>query len=122
MKRLLPCLTLLVALTGCSKSNELHDTMEGMKEPFKVMRESDDAAAVKAELTKFVQLVNVAKIQKVKAEDQGTFDEGMKKLVELTSKAEAALNAGNLEEAKTLMSQMGDVRKEYHDKLGVKKK
>lgn len=122
MKRLLPCLTLLIALAGCSKSNELHDTMEGMKEPFNVMRESDDAAAVKAELTKFVQLVNVAKIQKVKAEDQGTFDEGMKKLVELTSKAEAALNAGNLEEAKTLISQMGDVRKEYHDKLGVKKK
>lgn len=122
MKRLLPCLTLVIALAGCSKSNELHDAMEEMKGPFKVMNESADAAAVKAELAKFVQSVNVAKIQKVKPEDQGTFDEGMKKLLELTGQAEAALTAGNLDEAKTLVKQMGDVRKEYHDKLGVKKK
>lgn len=122
MKRLLPCLTLVIALAGCSKHNELHDAMEEMKGPYKAMSESDDAAAIKAELAKFVQSVNVAKIQKVKPEDQGTFDEGIKKLVDLTGQTDAALTAGNLEEAKALVKQMGDVRKEYHDKLGVKKK
>jgi soluble cytochrome b562 len=122
MKRFLPCLTLLVALAGCSSSNDLHDAMEEMKEPFKTMRDSSDANQIKAELATFTTAVNVAKIQKVKAEDQASFDEGMKKLVDLTAQVEGALSAGNLEEAKTLLNKMADVRKEYHDKFGVGKK
>jgi soluble cytochrome b562 len=120
MKRFLPCILLLVALNGCSKSSELHDAMESMKEPYKAMRETDDINQVKTELATFVQGLNIAKTQQIKPEDQGTFDEGMKKLVELTGQVEAAVAAGNLDQAKALLEQMGDVRKEYHDKLGVK--
>lgn len=120
MKRLLPCIAVLIALNGCSKSSELHDTMEDMKEPYKAMREANDINQVKTELAVFVQGLNIAKVQQVKPEDQATFDEGMKKLVELTGQVEAAVAAGNLDEAKSLLQKMGDVRKEYHDKLGVK--
>ena len=84
------------------------------------MREASDINQVKTELAAFMQGLEIAKMQQVKAEDQATFDEGMKKLVELTGQAEAAVNAGNLEQAKSALKQMGDVRKEYHDKLGVK--
>lgn len=122
MQRLMPCLVLLVTLAACSRSNDLHDAMEEMKEPFKTMRESSDASQVKAELAKFTQALNLAKIQKVKPEDQNSFDEGMKKLDELTREVESALAADNLEAAKNLLNQMGDVRKEYHEKFGVNKK
>lgn len=120
MKRFLSCIALLAVLSGCSESSELHDAMESMKEPYKTMREANDINQVKAEFATFMQGLNIAKIQKIKAEDQATFDEGMKKLVELAGQTEAALAANNLEEAKSLLQKMGDVRKEYHDKLGVK--
>jgi soluble cytochrome b562 len=120
MKRFLPGIALLIALGGCSNSNELHDAMEGMKEPFKAMRETNDIDQVKAELATFIQGLNIAKLQQVKPEHQSTFDEGMKKLVELTGQVEAAVAAGNLDAAQSLLKQMGDVRKEYHDKLEVK--
>lgn len=121
MKKFLPFIALVIALGGCSKkSSELHDAMESMKEPFKVMREASDINQVRAELANFLQGVNIAKVQQVKPEHQGTFDEGMKKLVDLTAQVEAALAADNLEEAKVLLKKMGEVRKEYHDKLGVK--
>lgn len=120
MKRFLSCIALAIALNGCSESSELHDAMESMKEPYKTMREANDINAVKTEFAAFMQGLNIAKTQQIKAEDQATFDEGMKKLVELTGQVEAALTANNLEEAKALLKKMGDVRKEYHDKLGVK--
>ncbi|MBC6906501.1 hypothetical protein DWB84_13650 [Saccharophagus sp. K07] len=120
MKRFLPCLALLVALTGCSRSNELHDAMEDMKEPFKTMREANDLATIQAQLMTFVKAVEIAKVQKVKAEDQVSFDEGMQKLTKLISLLEQAVAAGNLEEAKSLLAQMGKVRKDYHEILGVK--
>lgn len=122
MKRFLPCMTLLIALAGCSNSNDLHDSMEEMKEPFKVMRESGDAEQIKTELAAFTKSVSVAKMQKVKPEDQSSFDEGMNKLTDLIAQVEAALTAGNLEEAKNQLNQMADLRKEYHDKFGVGKK
>lgn len=120
MKRLLPCIALFIALAGCSESSELHDAMEEMKEPYKAMREKEDLKTIEAELVAFIQALNVAKIQKIKPEDQPVFEEGIKKLVELTGQAEAAVAAGDVEQAKSLLKQMGDVRKEYHDKLGVK--
>ena len=121
MKRFLPGIALLIALGGCSsKSSELHDAMEEMKEPFKAMREASDINQVRSELSIFIQGLNKAKIQQVKPEDQRTFEEGIKKLVDLTAKVEAALAADNLEEAQSLLKEMGGVRKEYHDKLEVK--
>lgn len=120
MKRLLPCIALFIALGGCSKSSELHDAMEEMKEPYKAMRETDDLNTIETQLAAFVQALAVAKVQSVKPEDQPIFEEGIKKLVELTEQAQAAVAAGNVEQAKSLLKKMGDVRKEYHDKLGVK--
>jgi len=120
MKRFLPCLALLVALTGCSRSSELHDAMEDMKEPFKTMRETSDVAVIQAQLAIFTQAMNIAKAQQVKAEDQATFDEGMNKLGKLIGQVEQALAVGNVEEAQNLLEEIGQVRKKYHEKLGVK--
>ena len=120
MKQLLPCLALALALSACTDHSPLHEAMEDMKGPFKTMRETDDAATIKTEFAAFKKGLEIAKVQKVKAEDQATFEEGMKELVALASQVEEALNAGNLQSAKELLQKMGGVRKEYHEKLGVK--
>ena len=120
MKYAVSALVLVCALAGCSKSNDLHDAMEDMKGPFKTMRESDDIAQIQLQITSFKEAVAKATEQKVKAEDQATFDEGMNELASLLAQAETALASGDLTSAKDLMKKMGGARKQYHDDLGVK--
>lgn len=122
MKLLLLIIVLpAVLLMGCSKHDELHESMESMGESFKVMRKSDDIAEVKAEWVNFKQAQLVAQKQKVPAEDQSEFDNGMSEVSPLIDKIDAALNADDLAAAKGLFKQLGEVRKEYHDKLNVDK-
>lgn len=122
MKRLLLTIALpAVLIMGCSEHSELHESMETMGDSFKVMRKSDDLEAVKAEWVMFKEAQNVAQAQKVPPEDQAEFDSGMDEVSPLITKIDTALNAGDLAAAKSLFKQLGEVRKEYHDKLEVDK-
>ena len=119
MKHLILVTLFMVCITGCSK-NDLHDAMESMGSSFKTMRDSDEIAALKSELDTFTTSYNIAKKQQIKAEDQSTFNEGMKELNQLLTQLKTNIDAGDVQKSKELLKQLGKVRKKYHEKLGVK--
>lgn len=112
---------LMLGLSGCSKPSPLHDAMEDMKEPFSTMRESDELSVMQAQYQAFSDALRTASTQKVAPEDQTTFDEGMRELTSANDALAQAINAGDVAQAKTLLQEMGDLRKQYHEQLGVKK-
>lgn len=119
MKTFFPLFLAVIVVTGCSKSSVLHDSMEDMGDAYKTMRDSNSVEAISAEYSEFKAALDTASQQQVKAEHQDTFNKGMDELTALVPQVDAALAAGNLESAKQLLEKMGDVRKEYHDELGV---
>lgn len=121
MNKLIPLALLTIALTGCSKHSELHDSMEDMGGAYKAMRDSDDLAQIKKEWDTFKASLDVAEAQMVKPEDQATFNEGIDELTAAVARVDAAIASGNMMKTKELLKGFGDIRKEYHDKLGVKK-
>lgn len=121
MKHLIFVTFFIFCVTGCSKSkNDLHDTMESMGSSFKTIRDSDELAALKSELDTFSASYNIAKNQQVNAEDQPTFNEGMKELGQLLNQLKTNIDTGDVQKSKELLKQLGKVRKKYHEKLGVK--
>ena len=108
----------LLAVAGCSES-ELHSSMEEMGGAYKAMKESQSAEAMKAQLDIFKAQLAIAQKQPVNPEDQNTFDEGLKKVEEQVGQLELALETGSLEVANTILAQLREINKEYHDKMGV---
>lgn len=125
MKRVLTWIVLLgsvslglVSLAGCSES-ELHNSMEEMGGAYKAMKESQTAAAMKAELSTFKSQLAIAQQQAVNPEDQNAFDEGLQKVEEQVGRLELALETNNLDLANAILAELRELNKEYHDKLGV---
>lgn len=119
MKYWLMASVLVIGMAGCSKHDPLHDSMEEMGGSFKAMRESQDDETMLNEWQSFKDALATAKAQTVAAEDQPKFDEGIQKLEELSAQVDVALAAGDIADTKALFKKMGEVRKEYHDALGV---
>lgn len=121
MNKLIPLALLTIALTGCSKHSELHDSMEDMGGAYKAMKNSDDLAKIKQDWETFKASVNTAGMQMVKPEDQAVFDEGIDELTAAVKQVDAAIASGDLAKTKELLKGFGELRNKYHDKLGVKK-
>ena len=119
MKKILIAVTMALVVSACSKHDPLHDSMESMGEAFKAMRKTDDLVTIKQQWLDFKKSANIAKVQQVKPEDQPAFDEGMNKLSDAITQIDRALEDNNLIAAKAAMKQLGEVRKKYHDKLGI---
>lgn len=122
MKKLFPIAFAVAVLAGCSKPSPLHQSMEDMGGAYNTMKDSNNIPAIKGQVALFKAGLNIAKDQPVRPEDQATFDEGIEELNILVVSIEAAVAANNLPVAKELMQKLGEARKKYHDKLGVKKK
>lgn len=122
MTKFIPLALALSLLAGCSQHNELEDAMENMGDAYKAMKDSSSAADIKAQLETFKAGITVASTQKVRLEDQATFDEGLEKLNMIVIGIDTALLANDLDTAKTLLEKLGETRKKYHKELGVKKK
>jgi|GEM_PF-1524704 len=106
--------------SGCSQESELHGAMENMGGAMKTMKQTEEAAKLQSELVKFGAGLNIAKQQKVKPEDQVTFDEGMRKLTAKVTETTTALSSGNVELTKSLLKELHKIEETYHEKLGVK--
>lgn len=106
-------------LSGCSQESELHGAMENMGGAMKAMKQTEEAATLQSELVKFGAGLDIAKQQKVKPEDQATFDEGMRKLTAKVTETTAALSSGNVVLAKSLLKELHEIEEKYHEKLGV---
>lgn len=122
MKIFFPALFALLSFVGCSKPSALKTSMEEMGESYKPMSEAQSLGAMRTEVADFKTALNTAAMQKVKPDDQATFDEGMKKLDDLVKELDSALAANDEAKAKEIVAKLGDTRKKYHKELGVKKK
>lgn len=121
MKNYFLLFLVVVMFTGCSKSSVLHDSMEEMGDAYKAMRDSSNLETINKEFTDFKAALDMASQQTVKPEHQDTFNEGMDELKTLVKQVDAALAAGDVDKTKQILEKLGDVRKEHHEELGVKK-
>lgn len=112
-------LVVAVALAACGES-ELHGAMEGMGESYKSMKEAPALVDMKAQLEVFKAELEVARQQTVKPEHQADFDEGLEKVGQLTAQMTLAVESGDINAARALLENLREVRKQYHEKLGVK--
>jgi len=119
MKKIILLAVVVVGLAGC-QSSELHESMEEMGDSYKTMKKSEDLEAISKEYTSFKAAFDIAVVQQIDPENQPTFEDGMKKAQVLVKDLEAAIAAKELEKAKALLKELGEQRKEYHEKLGVK--
>lgn len=111
--------TLALALVACGES-ELHGAMEGMGESYKSMKEAPALADMKGQLAVFKAELDIARQQVVKPEHQAEFDEGLEKVGQLTAQLTLAVESGDINSARALLEKLRDLRKQYHEKLGVK--
>lgn len=120
MKFLIALLVLSVGLGGCSRSSELHDAMEDMKDSYKLMNDSGDLNGIRTALPDFSEALTRAREQKVAEQDQAVFDKGMDEMAALMTELDTTISGGELAEVRIVLKKLGDVRKEYHEKLEVK--
>lgn len=110
-----------IFLTACSEPDPLHQAMEGMGGAFKELRKAETIEDKKMLLAELEKHINVAKQQKVAPEDQESFDKGMQKLSTAIASLKLQLEQGNIENIKPQLKELGQIRKEYHELLGVSK-
>lgn len=120
MKFLIALVVLSLSLSGCSRTSELHDAMEDMKDSYKIMNDSGDLNGIRTALPDFSEALARAREQKVAEQDQAVFDKGMDEMAALMTELDTTISGGDLAEVQTVLKKLGDVRKEYHEKLEVK--
>lgn len=117
--RIFTLFILAALLMACSKSSELHESMEEMGDSYKVLRNAQSVEEIKAELAGFKAAFEIAKQQAVKAEHQADFDEGMLALDKEITSLELSLSNNDLEAARAGIKELHELEEKYHEKLGV---
>ncbi|EWH12116.1 lipoprotein [Catenovulum agarivorans DS-2] len=106
-------------LMACSKPNPIHEAMESMGDTYKSLKQAETVADKQQLIAQLEEHVLFAKQQKVKAEDQANYDEGMEKLLGEIQAIKLALSQGNIENIKPQLKALHDIEEEYHELLGV---
>ncbi len=119
MKKSYVLILLFLLVVACSKQSELHDAMETMEDSYKTMKKADSLDEMKIQLENFSAGLEIARQQKVKPEDQETFDAGMKKLTARANILLKAIESGDITEAKEALKELHELEEEFHEKLGV---
>ena len=117
--RIFTLLIITMLLMACSKSSELHESMEEMGDSYKQLRKAQSADDIKAQLNGFKTAFEIAKQQPVKPEHQTDFDEGMLALEKEIASLELALTNNDLEAALASVKELHELEEKYHEKLGV---
>ena len=124
------CCTLLLTASFTAPvlaANPVKTDMKAMGKSMRAASEAEDAASMKAELTKLRGYAAHAKTQTppdfkdqpADGPERKAYTEGMTKLIKQIDDAQALLDAGKLEEAKAATAAMKQTRSEYHTKLKV---
>ncbi|MER2492097.1 cytochrome b562 [Catenovulum sediminis] len=108
-----------LSLTACSKPEPLHDSMESMEDSYKSLKKAETLEDKKQLVADFEKYLLIAKEQKVRPEDQKTFDEGIEKLSQEVQALKLQLEQGNIENIKPQLKRLHDLEEEYHELLGV---
>jgi soluble cytochrome b562 len=124
------CCTLLLTASFTAPvlaANPVKTDMKAMGKSLRAASEANDAAGMKAELTKLreysvhakEQIPPDFKDQPADGTERKAYIEGLDILIKQVDDAIALLDAGKLDEAKAALDGMVKTKKEYHKKLKV---
>lgn len=101
--------------------DEIEVPMKKMRTAIREAMKAEDIGSFKQQFEAFKQsALNAAKqIHHGSADEQKTFQDGMKELQAGFAKVDAAIAAGNLEQAKAAFDELNQIKKQYHKKLDV---
>ena len=108
-------------------ANPVKTDMKAMSQSLRAAANADDAAAMKASLTKLreysvhakTQVPPDFKDQPADGPERKAYVEGLDKLIQQIDATIGLLDAGKLDEAKAALDEMAQTKKEYHKKLKV---
>ncbi len=95
---------------------DLKATMKQMKLAFKQAADAQTVQDMQAPITELTQLVDNAKHAELPPEKKDVYLEGFNKLTVTLDKIDSELKAGEFEAAKQSLTEVDNLRKEYHAK------
>lgn len=124
------CCTLLLTAsftTPVLAANPVKTDMKAMSQSLRAASQADDAASMKAALTKLreysvhakEQIPPDFKDQPADGPERKAYVEGLDTLIKQIDDTIGLLDAGKLDEAKAALDGMGQTKREYHKKLKV---
>ncbi len=124
------CCTLLLTASFTAPvlaANPVKTDMKAMGKSMRAASEAEDAASMKAELTKLRGYAAHAKTQTppdfkdqpADGPERKAYVEGLETLIKQIDDTIGLLDAGKLDEAKAALEGMAQTKKEYHQKLKV---
>jgi soluble cytochrome b562 len=110
-----------VLSTTAYAHDEIEVPMKKMRTAIREAMKAEDIASFKQQFEAFKQSALNASKQSYhgSANEQKTFQDGMKELQAGFAKVDAAIAAGNLEQAKAAFDELNQIKKQYHKKLDV---
>lgn len=107
--------------TSAYAHDEIEVLMKKMRTAIREAMKAEDLTSFKQQFEAFKQsALNAAKqTHHGSPDEQKTFQDGMKELQAGFAKVDAAIAAGNLEQAKAAFEELNQIKKQYHKKLDV---
>ncbi|MDP2575613.1 cytochrome b562 [Vibrio penaeicida] len=115
MKSAIILFTSLVAFSAVAKS-DLSANMKQMKLAFNQAAEASSVEEMRAPIEEFEKLVLQSANASFPPEREELFQSGFTKLTDAVDRLESKLDNDDLNGAKTILREIDDLRKEYHDK------
>ncbi|WP_104401541.1 cytochrome b562 [Vibrio penaeicida] len=115
MKSAIILLTSLFAFSAVAKS-DLSANMKQMKLAFNQAAEASSVEEMRAPIEEFEKLVLQSANASFPPEREELFQSGFSKLTDAVDRLESKLDDDDLKGAKTILREIDDLRKEYHDK------
>ncbi|MBD1557195.1 cytochrome b562 family protein [Vibrio sp. S9_S30] len=115
MKPAMILLTFLFAFSATAKS-DLSSNMKQMKLAFNQAAEASSVEEMRTPIEEFEKLVLQSANGSFPPEREALFQSGFSKLTDVVERIESKLDDDDLEGAKTILREIDDLRKEYHDK------
>ena len=115
MKLAIILITSLAAFSAVAKS-DLSANMKQMKLAFNQAAEASSVEEMRAPIEEFEKLVLQSANANFPPEREELFQSGFSKLKDAVYRLESKLDNDDLNGAKTILREIDDLRKEYHDK------
>ncbi|BDU40369.1 cytochrome b562 [Vibrio nigripulchritudo] len=115
MKTTVVLLTSLLAFSALAKT-DLSANMKQMKLAFNQAAEATTIEGMRTPIEEFEQLVILSANGSYPPEREELYQSGFSKLTNAVERIETKLDEGDLDGAKTILREIDDLRKEYHDK------
>ncbi|WP_111976827.1 cytochrome b562 [Algibacillus agarilyticus] len=107
----------IAGLVACSRTTPLQDSMQGMAKGIKTIVKAQAHEDKEAGLALLQEHIAIAKLQKVRPDDQEQFDEGLTKIEACLAKLATAVASKDDEQIMAVLKELKKIKQHYHEAI-----